>query len=188
MHLVSYFLIPIFNPRFLDHRFSTYGLSLLSSENLEGEDKNDDPMARVFPKVTKCLFHTYGPSGTPQRHDALCVLPLNIINEKIYIFLWFWFILVASITGIFLMYRFAVLFGAGIRTAMIQVCSWSILRNQEIWDLRSLFSRPSPFDRVKRVIGECSRVKILNISTLQYQALVVRLSKIFFKCFLQVYF
>jgi len=109
-----------FMDRFLDHKFSTYGLSLLSPETLDGENMNDDPMARVFPKVTKCHFDKFGPSGTPERHDALCVLPLNIINEKIYIFLWFWFILVASITGIFLMYRFAVVFGAGIRTAMIQ--------------------------------------------------------------------
>ena len=71
--------------------------------------------------MAKCSFHKFGPSGTTERHDGLCVLPLNIINEKIYIFLWFWFIIVASITGIFLIYRIAVLFGSGIRTAMIQV-------------------------------------------------------------------
>ena len=49
-----------------------------------------DPMAKVFPKVTKCSFHKYGPSGTIEIRDGLCVLPLNIINEKIYILLWFW--------------------------------------------------------------------------------------------------
>ena len=43
--------------------------------------------------MAKCSFHKFGPSGTTERHDGLCVLPLNIINEKIYIFLWFWFIL-----------------------------------------------------------------------------------------------
>ena len=84
-------------------------------------NERPDPMAVVFPKVSKCSFHKYGPSGTPERLDGLCVLPLNIINEKIYIFLWFWFILIASITGLFLLYRLAVLMGAGIRTAMIQV-------------------------------------------------------------------
>ena len=51
---------------------------------------NLDPISRIFPKVTKCTFHKYGPSGTVMKHDGLCVLPLNIINEKIYIFLWFW--------------------------------------------------------------------------------------------------
>ena len=29
------------------------------------EDPEDrvDPMARIFPRVTKCTFHHYGPSG-----------------------------------------------------------------------------------------------------------------------------
>lgn len=44
----------------------------------------------VFPRVTKCTFHKFGASGTIQKHDALCVLALNILNEKIFIFLWFW--------------------------------------------------------------------------------------------------
>merc|ERR1719471_1858696 len=30
----------------------------------------------VFPKVTKCTFHKYGPSGTITRHDGLCILAL----------------------------------------------------------------------------------------------------------------
>ena len=57
-----------------------------------------DPMARVFPKVTKCTFHDFGPSGTIQTRDALCVLPLNIINEKIYIFLFLWLTILVSVS------------------------------------------------------------------------------------------
>ena len=51
-------------------------------------------------QVTKCTFHKFGPSGTVQKFDGLCVLPLNIINEKIYVFLWFWFVILAITTGI----------------------------------------------------------------------------------------
>ena len=51
-------------------------------------------------QVTKCTFHKFGPSGTVQKFDGLCVLPLNIINEKIYVFLWFWFVILAIVTGI----------------------------------------------------------------------------------------
>ena len=29
-----------------------------------------DPMSKVFPRVTKCTFQKYGPSGTVQNHDA----------------------------------------------------------------------------------------------------------------------
>ena len=52
-----------------------------------------------FWQVTKCTFHKFGPSGTVQGFDGLCVLPLNIINEKIYVFLWFWFVILAFITA-----------------------------------------------------------------------------------------
>lgn len=115
--------------RFLGHEFSTYGLKVMSYTEMDA-DQRPDPLAIVFPKVTKCSFHKYGPSGTAERHDALCVLPLNIINEKIYIFLWFWFIVIASITGIFLMYRIAVIFGSGIRTAMIQARTGRVSRDK----------------------------------------------------------
>lgn len=46
------------------------------------EDPND-PMEAVFPKLTKCTFFKYGPSGSIQRHDALCVMALNVVNEKV---------------------------------------------------------------------------------------------------------
>ncbi len=56
------------------------------------------------------MFHKYGGSGTIQRFDALCVLGMNILNEKIYIFLWFWFIILAIVTGINLVVRAIQLF------------------------------------------------------------------------------
>ncbi len=40
---------------------------------------------------------------------------------QIYTFLWFWFIILAAITGIFLIYRFFVILAPGIRAALIQV-------------------------------------------------------------------
>ena len=76
---------------------------------------------KVLYKVTKCTFHKYGPSGTVMKHDGLCVLPSNIINEKIYIFVWFWLVAVAAITAAFLLYRVAVIAGPAIRVALIAV-------------------------------------------------------------------
>ena len=89
---------------FLGYEFSTYGTDVVGySETPAGA--RADPMDLVFPKLTKCDFYLYGPSGSVQNKDGLCVLPLNIINEKIYVFLWFWFILVAAVTGVHLVYR-----------------------------------------------------------------------------------
>jgi hypothetical protein len=48
---------------FLGGEFSKYGTEVLAMTEKEPEDRVD-PMARVFPKVTKCTFHKFGPSGT----------------------------------------------------------------------------------------------------------------------------
>ena len=63
-------------------------------------------MRNVTHRVTKCTFHKYGPSGQIQRHDAQCILPINIINEKIFVFLWWWFILLAIMTTLDLLHKF----------------------------------------------------------------------------------
>lgn len=74
--------------KFLGGQFYGYGLHAFDDDN------GDRLFDRVFPKMTKCDFHKFGPSGTMQTHDAMCVMALNIINEKIYAVLWFWFVLV----------------------------------------------------------------------------------------------
>ena len=78
-----------------------------------------DPMNVVFPKVTKCTFHKYGPSGTITKHDGLCILALNIINEKIFVFLWFWFVLLAIISALALVYRIVILSVPSLRVRVI---------------------------------------------------------------------
>ncbi|XP_055296476.1 innexin inx2-like [Sitodiplosis mosellana] len=83
---------------FLDGEFLWYGSNVMQQHEV-------DTMTRVFPKLTKCSFHKYGPSGTIQNFDGLCVLPVNIINEKIYLFLWFWFIGIIILSTMALIYR-----------------------------------------------------------------------------------
>ena len=89
LYLVNVIGQIFFTDCFLGYEFSIYGVNAASF--LDQNDDRIDPMSRVFPRMTKCTFQKYGPSGTIQRHDAQCVLPINIINEKIYVFLWFWF-------------------------------------------------------------------------------------------------
>lgn len=62
-------------------------------------------MTAVFPKLTKCTYYKYGPSGTLQSRDAMCVLPLNIVNEKLFLFLWIWFFLLTVLSFLQLLYR-----------------------------------------------------------------------------------
>lgn len=69
-----------------------------------------DSLDVVFPKVTKCHFYKYGPSGSIQKHDALCVMALNVVNEKIFTFLWFWYCVLIFISVIALIWRGMTLF------------------------------------------------------------------------------
>lgn len=94
--------------KFFDGEFLNFGLEVLKFSEMDQKDRTD-PMVRIFPRMTKCRFHKYGQSGNIERHDALCLLPLNIINEKIYIFLWFWFIILAVLTGFVLLFRIALI-------------------------------------------------------------------------------
>ena len=64
-----------------------------------------DPITKVFPLMTKCNFFKYGASGTIEKLDALCLLPINILNEKIYIFFWFWLLYLAIISAFHLISR-----------------------------------------------------------------------------------
>ncbi|KAF0289299.1 Innexin inx2 [Amphibalanus amphitrite] len=109
-----------FTDLFLGYEFTTYGWRVVQFANMDQEDR-PDPMALVFPKMTKCTFHKYGASGTVQRIDGLCVLPLNIINEKIYIMLWFWFIVLSVLTGLVLLYRIAQVFHPQLRLQLLMV-------------------------------------------------------------------
>ncbi|KAL3205634.1 hypothetical protein MRX96_052959 [Rhipicephalus microplus] len=104
---------------FLGGEFSSYGSKVLQFTEWDWSVRFD-PMIKVFPRLTKCTFHMYGSSGDVQKHDAMCILPINIINEKIYVFLWFWFIILAVLSGVVLIYRAFVIFLPQIRFMVLR--------------------------------------------------------------------
>ena len=55
-------------------------------------------------------FYTYGASGTIENHDAMCVLPINIVNEKIYVFMWFWLLFLCCVSLIDMVYQIFIVF------------------------------------------------------------------------------
>lgn len=109
------FLIDIF----LGGEFFSYGTKVLQFSQLDQEDRYD-PMIAVFPRVTKCTFQKFGPSGTIESHDALCILALNILNEKIYILLWFWFIILTIVSGVQLGYNFSLMMVPSVKERMLR--------------------------------------------------------------------
>ncbi|TDG40490.1 hypothetical protein AWZ03_013089 [Drosophila navojoa] len=92
--------------RFLGRQFLTLGIKVLRERWVDKMDALDI----VFPKVTKCTFFKYGAAGSLQEHDTLCVMALNIMNEKIYTILWFWYAFLLTVTVLGLVWRLLTLF------------------------------------------------------------------------------
>lgn len=105
---------------FFEGEFMRYGLNVLEFTQLD-QDSRLDPMIKIFPRVTKCKFYKYGPSANIETIDALCLLPLNIINEKIYIFLWFWFVFLAILTFLMLMFGLIIIACPSVRVYMLNL-------------------------------------------------------------------
>lgn len=86
----------------------------------------------VFPKQAKCSFYNYGPSGSIQQKDSLCLLPLNNINDKIFAVIWIWYILLLCITvvnGIYVALSFT---NKNLRLAFLKNRSMLQVSNKQI--------------------------------------------------------
>jgi len=119
--------------RFLGYEFSTYGMEVLRFSSMDQENRID-PMSRVFPRVTKCTFHKYGGSGTIQNLDALCILGMNILSEKIYVFFWFWLIILAIVTGLNIVHRAFQLCFPTVRNRMLQLENYGYVDREIVKD------------------------------------------------------
>lgn len=94
---------------YLTNVFLSGGFYDLGPAAIRTSDMDQSVLDEIFPKITKCTFHKYGPSGSLQAHDAMCVLALNIINEKIFLVLWFWYLMLFIVTMLGLIWRIVTL-------------------------------------------------------------------------------
>lgn len=97
-------------------RYLPVVLALFTTEG----DSYSQLASDLFPKLAKCSYTHTGPSGTVQIRDALCLLSLNILNEKIFAFLYIWFILLLFISGCNLIFRSISLISSSLRLKLIQ--------------------------------------------------------------------
>ena len=100
-------------------------------------------MCAVFPTEVSCNIPNVGAAGDAQSHNGLCVLTQvivitpqlvlilcihlkNIINEKIYLVLWFWYAFLVPYSVLTIFYRLLTLFFPSIRFALIYKAVGSI--------------------------------------------------------------
>ena len=86
------------------HSYTLYGVNVILDIWYKAQ-----PNSRMFPRVTLCDFQVRQMQNV---HDytVQCTLPINLFNEKIYIFLWFWILFVAWITIVGFVYMIWTLF------------------------------------------------------------------------------
>ena len=89
-----------------------------------------------FPRVTLCDFKLRR-MGSDHPHTVQCVLPINLFNEKIFTFMWFWFALVALATAASLIRWMWVI---GLRCSRIHY----VRRHLKVYDNNDNKAHPAP--------------------------------------------
>lgn len=105
---------------FFDGEFMSYGSRVISFSEMQQEERVD-PMIYIFPRMTKCVFRRVGPSGTIEKIDSLCVLAQNIVNEKAFIFVWFWYVIMATLLCMVMVFRLVLVFVPTVRPHLIHM-------------------------------------------------------------------
>ncbi|XP_068235261.1 innexin inx3-like [Palaemon carinicauda] len=124
LNLVNVLLQMFIMDKFLGGMFWEYGTKILSLMSADDAERHD-AFITTFPRLTKCTYRRVGPSGDIVPEDVLCVLPQNIVNEKIYLVIWLWFVVLAIITAIWLLCRAVVLCSASVRLRLLERLSKS---------------------------------------------------------------
>ncbi|XP_023933039.1 innexin unc-9 [Lingula anatina] len=79
---------------FLGSAYHLYGFDVISdlTKNLDWTSSGR------FPRVTLCDLNIRRLGGNIHRYTVQCLLPINLFNEKIYIFIWFLLVFVSAAT------------------------------------------------------------------------------------------
>ena len=113
----------VLNDNFLDGNFKSYGSDVYHYSQLsETEAKNinmTDPKCNAFPTKVNCEMKFVAKTGSISDASGFCILSQNIINEKIYLVLWFWFVLLLLIGSLQILFEVALIFMPALRSALI---------------------------------------------------------------------
>ena len=116
---------------FIDGKFVSYGsdtIAYLRDQSNSVEVHTDDatyelkvnPMCNVFPTVAACSVSTFGVNGEEDIKSNICIMGQNIMNQKIFLVLWIWFMVLFAVSGCQIIYRLATLLIPGLQTRAIQ--------------------------------------------------------------------
>jgi len=109
----------------------------------EEQQEHKNPMCDTFPRIASCNYWRWGSGGLQENINAICVLSLNMINDKVFLILWWWFFLISVVGALRLIYR------------IIQTRS-PYLRYQLInMRMNRYFKRSSKIVRIEAFVSQC---------------------------------
>jgi len=94
LYILNVFLQFFLLDTVLTTQFETYGFDVMGGA-ISDTDWTLTPRV-PFPRVTLCDFQVRR-LGNVHRYTVQCTLPINLYNEKIFLFLWFWLIFVCLV-------------------------------------------------------------------------------------------
>jgi hypothetical protein len=119
--------------KFLGGAFINYGWDVINLSEWEPLLRYN-PMLKPFPRVTRCTIYKFGETLDVESRHFMCILSINILNEKVYIFLWFWFYFLAIMSTLVIIYRVIIIFNSRARVNAIS----SHCRNANKQELESV--------------------------------------------------
>jgi len=133
--------------RFLNYQFLNYGPSVWYYYSLPPEERalqNLNPMCEAFPRIASCNYYRFGFGGDKESKNAICILGLNMINDKIFLVIWFWYFLLILIGVFRLLYRIST------------VSSWKLRYRLLKWKIRRYFKKNENDRHIEHYVKHCS--------------------------------
>ena len=137
-----------------------------------------DPMCEVFPKIAACRYHRYGMGGGIEDRHSICILGLNMINDKVFVILWFWHCFIVFIGSIRIITRSSQVTSSKIRYFLIRTRLKRYLKNnahtqhiQHYVTNCSIGKKNFNFTKKTRLVFFCKLKTIIVIIFLLWNAL-----------------
>ena len=148
LNLVVVLAVFLLTDRFLHYKFMTYGFRVWSYYSLPVEEQRSptiNPMCETFPRIAACSYHRFGGAGEGSNIEALCILALNVINDKVFLVIWWWLFLLVWLGVLRIIFRSVQMYSARLRFCMLNL------------RMHRYFKRNENIDKVKQYIYVCSR-------------------------------